>query len=207
MQQINLFCLRIMTQVLLTLPLTIKAYDQGMKSTLFFLFLILGSSGALAQIADGSYKQPCSLYDEDHLDATWSIQSGEWQHTRTAYEDASCQIPWLSYQETYRLSFFKFDKINLIHLKARYMVHSQEVAEALNSIRFCELTTWKPGHWQEVNGLTCQDFAPPQNQEMLYSIIATQDDGFYFGIPTAGFNGKSEGTRHQKLSPLLYEIF
>lgn len=170
------------------------------------IFVLAFSTSAQAQLADGTYKQPCFLAEEDYLEASWSIQSGEWKHTRIAYEDSRCQTPWLSYEETYQLSFLKFNKVNFLNLGARYKVHSDEVARALNSIAFCDIQNWQAHQWQEVGGKTCQDFAPPRPQQATYSIISIFDGGFQIGQATATADGQSEETRHRELSPLLYEL-
>lgn len=174
---------------------------------LFALILTLAFSiSARAQLTDGIYKQPCFLAEEDYIEASWSIQSGEWKHTRVAYEEGQCQTPWLSYEETYQLSFLKFNKVNFLNLGARYKAHSAEVAKALNAIAFCEIQNWQAHQWQNVGGKICQNFTPPRPQQAIYSIISIFDGGFQIGKATATANGLSEETRHRELSPFVYEL-
>lgn len=177
-----------------------------MKTLLLTLSILFFAPQAFAQLADGNYKQPCYLDDQDYLQATWSIKSGEWTRTQVAHQEGTCKSPWLTYQERYQQVFLKFGKLNLLNKDARYMPHSLEVAEVLNSIQFCNFKNWKANTWQNVGGSQCQEFTPPMPQQTTYSIISISDSGFQIGHSSIEADGTSEATRHQEFSPLFFEL-
>jgi len=99
------------------------------------VLMILVSAAFAATPSDGMYERSCYTVGEDTLRSSVQIQQNKWIQTHTAYEEDSCQTPYLIYQTEYRAQLGE-PQVDLSVVEVSYKTPSQEVVEALNMINY-----------------------------------------------------------------------
>lgn len=172
------------------------------------LMIVLNMAFA-ATPADGSYLRSCYVVgDDDVLQSALQIQQNKWIQTHTAFEEDSCQTPYLIFETQYR-ALVVDSNVDLVVEEVSYTTLSKEVSDALNLIKYCGFTNWKAHQKKIVTGLLCDEFQAPKAAEILFSIFkiqvnADQSIALYLGKPAAGEDGKSSSTRYRGIEAAPY---
>lgn len=151
------------------------------------------------------WKTECYKVDDDVLREELIQNNLQWLHNHVAYEDDNCQTPYLRYQQvsTARISGHQLD---LTHVETSYTALTDEVAEALNLIAWCEITDWKSQEKRIVTGKDCGDFKPRSEGEVTYTFfeiraISATERIFNWGEASESHDGSTPTRRHIMGSP------
>lgn len=155
---------------------------------------------------DGNYQRPCNMVDDEaYLTSRVSVQDRQWVVAHTAYEEEQCQKAYLTYETHYKVQEVTEREIDMSVLEVSYTVHTDETAEALNTIRFCGFEDWQKDVTKDISGAACEDFEPPAKGEVIYSIADLNLQGeLRLGEPSGSNRGKTPNSRHQKLESLPF---
>lgn len=171
---------------------------------------------------NGPWSQGCFVVrnggseDEDWLTAHLQFSSDSGlksgvaiQWIRRAYEEENCQKPYLDYGLLYSAQLStESDDLDLEVKQAFYVIHTEEVARALNLVAFCGINNWKKGVSQEVTGHDCDGIVQPKIGQKIFSrlkIKMEQSQQLFWGRPSAGFGGESPSKRFQSFEDMSYQ--
>lgn len=167
---------------------------RTLKTSLIFLsFFLLGlNSNALV------FEQNCHIVnDEDVLKMALIFTdpnlSDRVTWRTTAFEDENCKTPYIIFDRLFQFISNTPSEILLISLESSYTPISDEVAEALNMMNYCELNTWQAGQKQVVTGRTCQDYV----QLREYQQITYSQSGFDPNAQVIKWDGDQEPYQRQ----------
>lgn len=179
------------------------------KITHFFTIaalLVLSPLTSLAEetsaAADGAkhFHRACHIDEGDVLTTDIVETNSMWTITHTAFEEDRCHFPYLVYEVKYATEKHQ-EKIDLTVIETSYTPITEEVAMALNLIRYCGYSDWAKKEKKIVSGYLCDEFKAPNNGDKLFTIFKTEQKNenfvLYIGMPTEGRLGKTSGTRHQ----------
>ncbi len=169
-----------------------------------FVFMITATSfDALAfnPNIDGIWKKACTRYgDDDDMKAELVIKKNQWELAYIAFEDSTCQVPYLKFSRYFEI---KIDHQNLIlqAAKTTYTALSKETAEALRLAVWCGKSDWQKDVVVDVTGLDCGDYHAQNQGQMTYSIFEISPDGMKInlGERTIDNDGSTESKRHRNL--------
>ena len=175
-----------------------------MKKFILFTFAALSLS-LPAQAA--KYLRTCHDNDSDYLKTALNIQDNSWVITHTAFEDNTCDTPYLKFEIQYQTQL-SGKNIDMKTTEVSYTILTEEVTMILNDMNWCGFNDWKAAEKKIVTGKVCDEFQTPKLNEILYSIVETKNEGseLYLGMPTGRFTGKTAEKRHQKLDPLGFVL-
>ncbi|MBY0554939.1 hypothetical protein K2P97_10455 [bacterium] len=176
-----------------------------MKSLLAFALVFTGTIlNAQAEI----YKQDCRVVgDDDYLQFT--IESdlnskSDFALKITAFEDEACTIPYLHFNQYFKIDSMNNEQINLKTQKVTYTAVSKEVANALKMMNYCEIKNWKAGNETDVTGKMCDEFQQLAKDEIFYQIIKNNNDSVKFGSTTKALDGRTDQKRPTQFDELEY---
>ncbi len=149
------------------------------------------------------YFRACHDNDSDYLKTALNIQDSSWVITHTAFEDNTCETPYLKFEIQYQTQQ-SGQNIDMKTTEVSYTILTEEVTMILNDMNWCGFNDWKASQKKVVTGKVCDEFQTPKLNEVLYSIVEFKDSELYLGMPTGKYNGKTAEKRHQKLDPLGY---
>ncbi|MCM2353009.1 MAG: hypothetical protein NDI63_05275 [Pseudobdellovibrio sp.] len=171
-----------------------------------FLVLAIALLSTLP-VSATEYLRSCYDDNSDYLQTLVNLNNSEWMITYTAFEDRSCETPYLHYEVKYQTQQ-SANNIDMIATEVSYTALSELVGEVLNQINYCGFNNWKAFEKKVVTGKVCDEFQTPKANEVLYSIFELKNDGteLFLGMPSGDFNGKSPERRHQSLDPLGFTL-
>lgn len=157
---------------------------------------------------DGTYVRSCFQAGDDSLKAQVQIQDTSWIQTFTAFEEESCQTPYLLF-EVRSVGRVNGDEVDLAAQEVSYTSLSDEVTRALNMIGYCGFKDWKTSQKKVVTGLLCDEFQTSKAGEITYSILKLMQNSagtleLYLGTAEGMHDGKASASRHQKLESAPY---
>lgn len=176
-----------------------------MKSLSVFA-LVLAAFALNAQAE--TYKQSCRvLGDDDYLQFTiesdFNSQS-DFALKITAFEDENCTVPYLQFNQYFKIDSINNEQINLKTQKVTYTAVSKEVANALKMMNYCEIKNWKAGLELDVTGKLCDEYQQLDKEEIFHQILKTNSDSLKFGSTTKTHDGRSEQKRPTSFDELEY---
>lgn len=168
-----------------------------------FLVLAMAIFSTSLSASATEYLRSCYDDNSDYLQTLVNMNNSEWTITYTAFEDRSCETPYLHYEVKYQTQQAA-NNIDMTATEVSYTALSELVGEVLNQINYCGFNDWKTFEKKVVTGKVCDEFQTPKQGEILYSIFALKNEGseLYLGISSGNMNGKSPERRHQSLDPL-----
>lgn len=169
---------------------------------LVFLFFSLISLGIASE--KSLWRTECYQVGEDILQEDLHFSETAWTRIFTAFEDEHCEIPYLRFEQSYKVKTTGHDA-DLTHLETAYTPLSEETAEALDFIDWCGLHSWQAHEKKIVTGQDCGDYLPPKLGEMSYTIFRKDSQGLRLGKAGPGYNGKTPESRHQDLHEYLFQ--
>lgn len=156
------------------------------------------------------FQQKCRvLEDDDYL--SFMIKSrlkeqSPLQLTATAYEDENCQLPYLIFNRYFEIILHNNENINLKTTQVTYTILTDEVARALNSIRYCGITHWKSMVETDVTGKKCDDYQQLALAQNYYQKIKITHEQLHWGQITQTWNGLTESTRPQEFESEIFNL-
>lgn len=172
-----------------------------MKSV-FALVLILSLQSQATEV----YRQACHVIGEDdYVEYSIEMQNAVQPQSAfalklTAFEDENCETPYLQYNQYFHVADFQNGLLNLETEKITYTALSDEVAEALTLIHYCDVKTWKAQNEQAVTGKVCDDYEQLSEKQTLFQILNFTEAGLQFGEISSKQDGRSE-----KLRPTVFD--
>lgn len=176
-----------------------------MKSLLVFTLVF---TGLILNVQAETYKQECRvLGDDDFLQFT--IESdlndkSDFALKITAFEDEACTVPYLNFNQYFKIDSINNEQINLKTQKVTYTAVSKEVANALKMMNYCEINDWKAGNEIDVTGKLCDEFQQLAKDEIFYQIIKSNSKSVKFGSTTKALDGRSNQKRPTQFDELEY---
>nr|BFD63747.1 hypothetical protein BdHM001_24280 [Bdellovibrio sp. HM001] len=171
------------------------------------LFALTQLAFAAPQQAVTYYDRPCYSDDGDVLTTHLQVQDGKWVLTHIAYEEDACKQSYLAFEIQYGVRI-DGGNVDLTVTESSYTPLTEEVAEALNMVRYCEYTDWRRNEKKVVSGYLCDEYKAPNVGDKTYSIFKTEPkDGqelFYLGTASQESSGKSPLQRHKKFERLPF---
>ncbi|MFV3408799.1 hypothetical protein ACNH6C_09350 [Bdellovibrio bacteriovorus] len=153
------------------------------------------------------YERPCYVDEGDALTTHLQVSENQWILTHLAYEEDACKQAYLAFEIQYTTATAGTE-VDLTVSESSYTPLTEEVAEALNMVKYCDYTDWKRGEKKVVSGYLCDEYKAPNVGDKTYSIFKTeQKDGaelLYIGAASAQGSGKSPSQRHKKYEPLPF---
>lgn len=175
----------------------------------FFWVMVVFNFLSTLAFASAVYQQPCRTINEDDY-VQFSIESenlnvgSNLKVKVVAFEDEMCQVPYLTYTQYFKLDSFFNEKINLVAEKVSYTAMSNETAESLNMMKYCDQDSWISHQEVDVTGQNCQDYIQLSRGSLFFQILKQTDIGLQFGEITSSLDGRSEQTRPQKFDQFVY---
>lgn len=179
-------------------------------SFFFLLFSVCASVHANIDSPSGSnllFSQECRLIDEDYLvfSVNFDLKDKKiFSFHATAFEDEKCQKPYLTYNQYFNISNFNETNLDLNTIATTYILHSEEVAEALNLMAFCNISNWKPKKETIVSGLICGDYKQLAANEAFFHKLKLDKNHLSLGQLSPELNGKSSEKRPQQFDSHAY---
>lgn len=171
-----------------------------MKFGNLIAIMLMGLFISINTLAE-TYQQACRVIGEDdyvqyQIEVEAPLQTnGQLNLKLTAFEDESCQIPYLQYNQYFHIAGFESNQLNLKTDKVTYTALSDEVTEALNMIQYCGLNDWKTKSEANVTGQICDDFQQLATGQIFFQIFQKTEDQIRFGKLTSKQDGRSENQR------------
>ncbi|WP_413288650.1 hypothetical protein [Bdellovibrio sp. HCB337] len=171
--------------------------------------LLLSQVVFASPVLEGSFVRSCYLVGDDALQAQVQVHSGSWIQTFTAYEEETCQTPYLIY-EVQSAADIHGNDVDLEVREVSYQSLSDEVTRALNMVNYCGFTNWKTKQKRVVTGLECDEFQAPRLGEKTYtryqlSAKAGSSEQLLLGTAEGVQDGKTPNTRHHAFETLPYQ--
>ncbi|MGE5086856.1 MAG: hypothetical protein ACM3MG_11185, partial [Bacillota bacterium] len=183
---------------------------SGMCATLYYMIkiILLLSQFVFAapstQNLEGTYTKSCYNAEDDFMSGRLEIQGSKWTLSHIAYEDKTCETPYLIYELRYDVNT-KDSLADMTTIQASYTSLSDVVTGVLNQIQWCGFTDWKTNEPKGVSGKVCEDYTPPRIGEVLYSIFKVNEKSqLFLGSPSKGMNGKTPATRYTEVDQLPF---
>lgn len=137
---------------------------------IFVISMIFVMFGSLASAQVRHWSTQCYLVDDDVLQSEIEMTGTHWTMTHTAFEQEKCQKAYLQFNLRYK-TLTHNGQIDLTTIEASYLILTDEVANALNSIGYCDFHDWKANVLKVVTGKVCSDFQVPALGSVVYSIF------------------------------------
>lgn len=178
--------------------------------TPLFAALLVASLSPAAFAADvKNYHRSCYLDEADALTTDLTDDGSVWTITHTAFEEDLCQNPYLVYEVKFATEK-NSENIDLTVQESSYIPVTEEVAMALNLIRYCGYTDWAPKQKKVVSGYLCDEFKAPNVGDKLYTIFKTEQKDsntlLYIGRDTEGKLGKTPSSRHTSWDKRAFKL-
>lgn len=147
------------------------------------------------------YQQACRvLGEDDYVQYTVELKNGlqagsQFSLKLTAFEDKNCQIPYLHYNQYFRVSDLQGSFLNLETQKITYTAVTDEVAEALTLIHYCGVKNWTAGNELAVTGQVCDDYQQLDVKETFFQMADLAQGILRLGKITPEKNGRSAPQR------------
>ncbi len=176
--------------------------------TQFIPILLFGLTIQAAQ----KFEQPCRAIGDDYLQFKIEIAENnlavgsEFNLKITAFEDEKCQIPYISFNQYFKINRLVDQKINLQVQKVTYAPLTAETTDSLNMIGYCNSKDWKNQQEIDVTGEKCNDFQQLASDELFFQIVHLDPNGLLFGETSSRFDGHSENNRPEQFEALVYQL-
>lgn len=147
------------------------------------------------------YEQPCKIINEDDYVTVTIITNSDLAQNSpltlmvTAYEDEQCTKPYLHYTQYFTINKKQNLNIDLKLNKVTYMSLTDEVTDALNMIKYCDINNWATEKEFEVSGKKCGDFVQLSKNQLFYQIIDFDSSNLKLGLIDTDYNGRSPKNR------------
>lgn len=167
-----------------------------MKQIFFFLFLL-----SLKTFSQDLYQQQCHVIGEDdYVKYTIEVNlplklNDTFKLNLTAYEDETCLTPYLKYDQQFVVRNIQNESINFETNKITYTALTQETANALNMMSYCQIAGWVSNQETEVTGKKCDSFQQLAKGEILFQIFKAESNLAWIGAMTSVLTGRSEVAR------------
>lgn len=176
-----------------------------MKSVTAFTLVL---AGFILNVQAETYTQPCRVFgDDDYLQFTIEselTEESDFSFKITAFEDEKCTVPYLHYNQYFKIDSISNEQINLKTQKVTYTAVSKEVASALKMINYCDFKNWNAGQETDVTGKVCDEYLQLAKNEIFYQIIKNKSESIKFGSTTPALDGRSDQKRPTEFDELEY---
>lgn len=177
---------------------------------LFFTLVFSALQGKTQQI----YSQNCkTILDDDYVQFTIENESLDFKKNAfftikvTAFEDDECQTPYLKFHQYFKVISRNEIQLDLKTIKVTYTALTQEVANALNLIKYCGIKNWKPAIETNVTGNICDEYRQLALGDLYFQIIQIQDGFLKFGpLHDKKYNGRQPSSRPVAFDSLEYKL-
>lgn len=177
---------------------------------LFFLIILL----ALQSQAQQVYSQSCkTILDDDYVQFSIENKSADFKKNDLvnlkviAFEDDECQTPYLKFHQYFKVENRNETQLDLKTIKVTYTALTQEVANALNLIKYCGIKNWKPAIETNVTGNICDEYRQLAVGDPYFQIIQIQDGFLKFGpLHDKKFDGRQPSHRPLEFDSLDYKL-
>lgn len=165
-----------------------------------FVFVLLACQQTIAF----SYTQKCRHLGEDFVRFAVIVASPALTFKVTAYEDETCEIPYIEY-----LQYFTIESVNGLNIdlkteKVTYSPISEEVASALRQISYCGTANWEVSVETEVTGQNCDGFVQLRRGAYFYQLLQQNPRSLGFGVLDKQHDGRSAHKRPVKFDELYF---
>lgn len=177
-----------------------------MNSILLLLwFPLVGFSQPLLE---GLWRKPCELIQDDWVSSELRVQKSQWHFVYWGYEDKACRKKYLQFEQILKASLVS-PNLDLQVENILYTPLTQEVAEALNQIAFCNFREWKINQSHSVLDQLCESVDSYRKNQMIYSLfrVFPETTGLFLklGRPGPETDGSRPEKRHQDYEATAYE--
>lgn len=162
----------------------------------FRIFFFLAQSA----LASGDYTQECRIIGDDYLKFEIEMQNSAFAFKVTAFEDDACQIPYLRYNQFFKIDSLQHENLNLKTEKVTYTALTEEVALALRMINYCGFADWAAQAETIVTGKNCEGFIQLARGDFFYQLLKFDNKALKFGLVDENRDGRSVQTR-----PVLFD--
>ncbi len=170
----------------------------------FILSFVMGIS--LKTFAAVYYEQGCRVIGEDDyvkyvIETDGLFKGASWKLILTAFEDEKCEKPYLNYKQSFQVANREGESVDFMSEKVTYTALTDETANALRLMNYCDSTSWIRGTEITVTGKICGDYVQLSAHQTFFQILKTDGNQLSLGLLTSQQNGRSLSKR-----PTSYDI-